>query len=146
MPDLDARLEGSKQPDHLVTQLLQAIEADSRVSQRQLASHLGVALGLVNAYVKHCVSKGWIKVSSVPPRRFGYYLTPQGFAEKSRRTAEFLSVSLQFFRRARIDCGNVMQQAANAGWQRIWLRRRRRVRRDCLLCANEKGLSRDRDR
>ena len=45
--------------------------------------------------------KGLVKMSQVPLNRYAYYLTPQGFAEKSRLTAEYLSVSFNFFRRAR---------------------------------------------
>ena len=41
------------------------------------------------------MKKGLIKVSQVPPNRYAYYLTPQGFAEKSRLTAEYLSRQLQ---------------------------------------------------
>ncbi len=71
--------------------VLQAVEAGEVRSQRHLAAELGIALGLANAYVKRCIRKGLMKVSEVPARRYAYYLTPQGFAEKSRLTAEYLS-------------------------------------------------------
>ena len=81
--------------------LLNAVHDNSAVTQRTVARELGIALGLANAYLKRCVKKGLIKVSQVPPNRYAYYLTPQGFAEKSRLTAEYLSYSFTFFRRAR---------------------------------------------
>ena len=73
--------------------VLEAAEQDRPVSQRQLATDLGIALGLANAYVKRCMKKGLMKVSQVPARRYSYYLTPEGFAEKARLTSEYLSFS-----------------------------------------------------
>src|SRR6185436_12316703 len=62
-----------------------------------------------------------IKVSQVPLNRYAYYLTPQGFAEKGRLTAEYLSVSFNFFRRARGDCVALLQQCSERGWRRVAL-------------------------
>ena len=76
--------------------LLESVERDGGQSQRRLASELGIALGLVNAYLKRCVKKGLVKVGQAPARRYAYYLTPQGFAEKSRLTVEYLSEFILF--------------------------------------------------
>ena len=38
--------------------LLSAVDADSKITQRSLAAELGIALGLTNAYFKKCVDKG----------------------------------------------------------------------------------------
>jgi DNA-binding MarR family transcriptional regulator len=62
--------------------LLDAVERGD-VTQRSLSRDLGIAVGLVNAYVKRCTKRGLIKVRQIPPRRYGYYLTPKGFVEKS---------------------------------------------------------------
>ena len=88
----------------IVLSVLTSIERDSSITQRKLANELGIALGLANAYLRRCVRKGLIKMSQVPLNRYAYYLTPQGFAEKSRLTAEYLAASFNFFRRARGDC------------------------------------------
>ena len=63
--------------------LLESVERGQVQSQRRLASDLGVALGLINAYLKRCINKGLVKVSQAPARCYAYYLTPSGFAEKS---------------------------------------------------------------
>jgi DNA-binding MarR family transcriptional regulator len=101
--------------------LLAAVEQDSSVTQRRLATDLGIALGLANSYLKRCVKKGLIKVGEAPANRYAYYLTPQGFAEKSRLTAEYLSHSFQFFRSARLQCAEVFDDAIAQGWQSIVL-------------------------
>src|SRR4029078_11546590 len=101
--------------------LLDAVEQDGAQSQRLLAAELGIALGLVNAYLKRCVKKGLVKVSEAPARRYAYYLTPQGLAEKSRPTIEYLSYSFGFFRQAKTDCSELFRLAAERGIEKIVL-------------------------
>jgi DNA-binding MarR family transcriptional regulator len=105
----------------IVLGLLTSIERDSFITQRKLAGDLGIALGLANAYLRRCVRKGLVKISQVPLNRYAYYLTPQGFAEKGRLTAEYLTLSFNFFRRARSDCRVLFQQCAALGWRRVAL-------------------------
>lgn len=101
--------------------LLTAVDEDSGLTQRSAARRLGIALGLTNAYLKRCVKKGLIKVQQVPHNRYAYYLTPKGFAEKSRLTAEYLSSSLTFFRRARGQSADLLRACAGRGWRRVAL-------------------------
>ena len=101
--------------------VLDAVGENSQVTQRSVASELGIALGLANAYLKRCMRKGWIKVKQIPPNRYLYYLTPKGFAEKSRLTAEYLGSSFTFFRRARTQLEEAMGACKVKGWQRVAL-------------------------
>jgi DNA-binding MarR family transcriptional regulator len=101
--------------------VLDAVEQNAQVTQRSVASELGIALGLANAYLKRCMRKGWIKVKQIPPNRYLYYLTPKGFAEKSRLTAEYLGSSFTFFRRARAQLEEAMVACRTRGWQRVAL-------------------------
>jgi DNA-binding MarR family transcriptional regulator len=107
--------------DAIMLGLLDAVERDPAVTQRSVARELGIALGLANAYLKRCVRKGLIKVGTTPPRRYAYYLTPQGFAEKSRLTARYLANSFSFFRRARTQCAELFAVAAARGQRRLAL-------------------------
>lgn len=101
--------------------LLAAVEREETVTQRSLAGELGIALGLANAYLKRAAHKGWIKVQQVPPNRYAYYVTPQGFAEKARLTGEYLSSSLTFFRRAKEQIGEALEAFAAADRRRVVL-------------------------
>jgi DNA-binding MarR family transcriptional regulator len=133
----------SDEPDNarIVLGLLESVERDGAQSQRKLASDLGIALGLVNAYLKRCVKKGLLKIGQAPPRRFAYYLTPHGFAEKSRLTVEYLSSSFSFFRRAREDCSAVLKVAHARGWTRVALVGVSDLAEIATLCALEQGIS-----
>lgn len=123
--------------DEILLGVLNAVERDARTSQRSISSELGVALGLANAYLKRCVGKGWIKVSQIPPRRYAYYLTPNGFAEKTRLTAEYFSYSFTFFRRAREQMSELMAQCANNGWNRVAFAGASELAEVGTLCAHD---------
>ena len=123
--------------DEILLGVLNAIERDSRTSQRSISTELGVALGLANAYLKRCVNKGWIKVSQIPPRRYAYYLTPVGFSEKARLTAEYFSYSFTFFRRAREQMSQLMAQCAENGWSRIAFAGASELAEVGTLCAHD---------
>ena len=92
--------------------VLSAVEANSSVTQRFLARELGVALGLANSYFKKCIEKGLVKIQQVPANRYAYYLTPKGFSEKSRLTAEYLKTSFSFYRNAKHDLTRIMDSCA----------------------------------
>src|ERR1700738_702083 len=108
---VDRLLNTEHENERIVLDLLTSVEHDGDRSQRHIAAELGIALGLVNAYLKRCVKKGLVKVHDAPARRYAYYLTPQGFAEKSRLTVEYLSSSFSFFRLAKADCAHVLPLA-----------------------------------
>src|SRR4030081_742517 len=108
----------SGEDERIVLSLLNSVD-DGAQSQRRIAEDLGIALGLVNAYLKRCIKKGLVKVSQAPARRYAYYLTPQGFAEKSRLTVEYLSYSFSFFRQAKADCARVFELAKEQKFQNL---------------------------
>ena len=105
----------------LSLRLLSTIEGDQSVTQRSLALRLGIAVGLTNAYFKRCVRKGWVKAQAIPAKRYAYYLTPQGFSEKSRLVGEYLTSSLCFFRNARAQCADCLAYGHSRGWRRLAL-------------------------
>ncbi len=71
-------------------QLMNELEQDDSISQRELAGRLGVAVGLVNSYLKNLASKGFLRVKNYPRNRYAYLLTPKGLAEKSRLAYQHL--------------------------------------------------------
>jgi DNA-binding Lrp family transcriptional regulator len=82
-------------------QLLEALEQEATITQRTLASRVGMALGLTNLYLKRLIRKGYVKCTTVSPNRLVYSLTPRGMARKARLTYEFMKYSLDFYRDAR---------------------------------------------
>src|SRR5665213_4362318 len=131
---------GSGEDERIVLNLLNSVD-DGAQSQRRIAEELGIALGLVNLYLKRCVKKGLVKVGQAPARRYAYYLTPQGFAEKSRLTVEYLSSSFSFFRQAKADCASVFQLAREQNFQNLVLYGRSDLAEIAILSAVDCGVS-----
>jgi DNA-binding MarR family transcriptional regulator len=107
-------------------EILSAIEEGKPLTQRALAQRLGVALGLANLYVRRLVTKGFVKVREFPSKpsarkRFRYVLTPRGVAEKTRLTYDYMTYSLQLYRRARANLRDAMTDLHDRGMKRIAL-------------------------
>jgi DNA-binding MarR family transcriptional regulator len=78
-------------------QLLEEIEQNPRISQRELSNKFGIALGVTNACIKRMARRGLIRLKGFPPRRIAYYLTPKGFTEKSKLMLHFFSYNIQHY-------------------------------------------------
>jgi len=84
-----------------------------------LSSHLGIALGLVNSYVKNLIKKGYITVKAIPSKRYAYYLTPTGFAEKTRLTYHLLQDYTRIYREAKNNYRELFHKLELSGVRKI---------------------------
>jgi DNA-binding MarR family transcriptional regulator len=87
--------------DQYAHHILSEIEAGHPISQRSLASSLGIALGMTNLLLRRLVRKGWVRVSHIRPNRVGYFLTPTGMAEKARMSRGYFQDSVRLYASAR---------------------------------------------
>src|SRR3954470_2509534 len=124
---------------HRDLKLLEAVEQDSRVTQRGLATKLGIALGLTNIYLRRLVRKGYIKCVSVQSNRISYLITPRGIAEKARLTYEFMDYSLHLYGEVRQHLRAVLQDCAAAG-RRVAIYGRGEAAELAYLSLKEFGL------
>src|SRR6185295_13036502 len=124
---------------HRDLRLLEAVEEDSRVTQRSLASKLGIALGLTNIYLKRLVRKGCIKCVNVQSNRISYLITPRGIAEKARLTYEFMDYSLHLYGEVRQHLRAVIRECAAAG-RRVAIYGRGEAAELAYLSLREAGL------
>ena len=107
-------------------EILGAIERGEPLTQRALASRLGVALGLTNLYLKRLATKGYIKVTGfgqkpLARKRLRYLLTPKGLAEKTRLTYEYMSHSVTLYRLAREALRDALGDLPENGLTRVAL-------------------------
>lgn len=100
-------------------QLLSEISGDEPLSQRELSRRLGIAVGLVNSYLKNLVSKGFVRVKNFPSNRYAYLLTPQGIAEKSRLAYQHLSYFTSLYTVARQDYLDLFRRLEDAGVREV---------------------------
>ena len=86
-------------PDEFRTlTLFNRVESSPNINQRKLAQELGISLGLTNTYFQRVLKKGWVRAKQVKPRRWLYFLTPQGALEKSRLSLSYMHRTLESFR------------------------------------------------
>src|SRR5436189_3681228 len=124
---------------HRDLQLLEAVEQNARVTQRSLATKLGIALGLTNIYLKRLVRKGYIKCVNVQSNRISYLITPRGIVEKARLTYEFMDYSLHLYSEVRQHLRGVLQECAAAD-RRVTIYGRGEAAELAYLSLKECGL------
>lgn len=90
--------------------LLEAFDEEQTTSQRELARRLDISLGLVNAFLKRLARKGYFKITNLPANRVKYLLTPQGMAEKSRLTCEYIQYSFNYYRQTRAGLAAIFRR------------------------------------
>ena len=117
----DNKLTKQEESGDLTLGVLEAIDSKKSITQRSISKDLDMALGLVNSYLKRCVKKGFIKIQQAPKNRYLYYLTPKGFSEKAKLTAEFLTSSFTFFRKSRDQIEEILDHCNKKNWKRILL-------------------------
>jgi DNA-binding MarR family transcriptional regulator len=99
--------------------LLQELEINPIVSQRELSRKFGIALGVTNACLKKMVQRGWIRMMGFNQRRIGYYLTPMGFSEKTKLTFHMISWTVKHYSALKEIIAKRLLEIQNAGIERI---------------------------
>lgn len=100
-------------------QILDELSNNDSLTQRDLSGRLGIALGLVNSYIKNLIKKGYITVKTIPSKRYAYYLTPKGFAEKTRLTYDLLQDYTRVYREARVNLKNLFKEMQDNGIKKV---------------------------
>ncbi len=99
--------------------LLEEIASNDTITQRDLSTKLGIALGLTNSYLKNLVNKGYITVSEIPRNRYKYYLTRKGFIEKSRLAYHHLQNFTGLYRVARRDFSALFRRLSESDIKKV---------------------------
>jgi len=100
-------------------QILDELSNNDSLTQRDLSSRLGIALGLVNSYIKNLVKKGFITVKAIPSKRYAYYLTPKGFTEKTRLTYHLLHDYTRIYREAKNNLKQLFKEMSSKGIRKV---------------------------
>ena len=101
--------------------LFNSVESNPDMNQRQLAQELDVSLGLTNTYFQRVLKKGWVRAKQVKPRRWLYFLTPQGALEKSRLSVSYMQRTLDSFRELKSKGDEYLRILSNKGISGIHL-------------------------
>lgn len=138
---IGCHVQESSERRAVMLDLLESVERNGARSQRSRASEVGIALGLVNAYLKYCIKKGFVRVKRLPARGYLYLLTPKGIAEKSQLALKRLARSLATLRTARADYSALFSSAKARGWRTVLIAAASDLAEICILCATEAEMT-----
>jgi EPS-associated MarR family transcriptional regulator len=101
--------------DEVRFKLLKLFEANPEMSQRDVASELGISLGKVNYCLRALVDRGWIKATNFKNHKnksaYTYLLTPRGLEEKTRVTARFLRTKVREYEALKTEIEQIRIEA-----------------------------------
>lgn len=116
---------------------LSSLEEGREITQDFISKKISVSIGFVNALIKKFLKKGIIKVQQAPYKRFVYYLTPDGFTEKSKLVLEYLNDSLSLFRSIRKELNSIFSNDKNISYILYGISE---ISEIAILSANEIGV------
>ena len=107
--------------DYHELEILKEVEESPLLNNRKAASKLGVSVKLAHEVLSRMVKKGLLHIKKEHSRRWDYFLTPKGLAQKARLTLSFLDFSMQFYREARRKSASLCRNMSESGVKEVIL-------------------------
>jgi EPS-associated MarR family transcriptional regulator len=108
--------------DEIRYKVMRLLEANPRLSQRELSRELGVSLGKVNYCLRALMTRGWVKATNFKNSRhkaaYMYILTPRGAEHKARFAVLFLKEKMREYEILRAEIEQIRREtnlAAESG-------------------------------
>ncbi|MCF8002810.1 MAG: MarR family EPS-associated transcriptional regulator [Chromatiaceae bacterium] len=105
--------------DDLTFQALRQLQANPRLSQRQLARALGISLGKTNYCLRALIARGLVKAENFRTSKnklaYAYLLTPEGVDAKARITARFLKRKQAEYDTLKVELEQLLAEAQADG-------------------------------
>jgi len=99
--------------------VMRLLEANPKLSQRDLARELGISLGKVNYCLQALVRKGWVKATNFKNSHrkaaYMYLVTPHGLEEKARLTVRYLRIKVREYENLRAEIEQMRREAESSG-------------------------------
>ena len=121
--------------------LLESIELDPDVTQANLASQLGVAVGTINWHIKRLIEKGYVKIKRAERKKLRYIITPEGIAMRALLTIDFIEQQFNLYRNTRQSVKDHLKQVQQSGFSSVRLIGDGDVADVCRLTCLEQGVS-----
>ena len=121
---------------HILTNL----QKDKNLSQRTLSSHMGVNVASVNFALKRLITKGFIKMIGINPRRIKYIVTPRGLKEKSELAYKFFDRNCPFYKDVRSGIEAMVQEVSNGKSTKVAICGKNQLSEITVLAIQNMGL------
>lgn len=95
--------------------VMRLLDNTPELSQREVASSLGMSLGKVNYALKALIAKGFVKAenyrNSTNKLAYFYLLTPSGISAKAELTRQFLALKMREYEKLRNEIEQLKQES-----------------------------------
>ncbi len=135
--------ENSKDSGVRELEILEKIENDGHLTQRDLSREVGIALGLVNHLLKKMVKKGWIKIKNIDAKRIRYLVTPEGAREKTSLLYKRVESTIHFYLEAKKLIKEKVDQLKNDGVKSVSIYGINHIAEVLFIVLKELGLRLD---
>ena len=102
--------------DEISHKLFTLVEQQPNLSQRELASEMGISLGKTNYCIKGLIDMGWLKArnfkNSNNKTAYSYVLRPSGFSAKAKITARYLKDKVHEYETLKIEIEKLRQEVS----------------------------------
>lgn len=103
----------------LELEILKHVEGSSLLNNRMAAVKLGCSVKLAHELLRKMVERGLLHIKKHHSRRWDYFLTGSGMAEKARLTYEFIGFSMYFYHEARKESSKVCRMISESGGKTV---------------------------
>jgi EPS-associated MarR family transcriptional regulator len=98
--------------------VLREIDANPKLTQRELSSRLGLSLGKINFLMRALIERGLIKAenfkNSSNKSAYLYFLTPLGIEEKAKTTYRFLKRKIEEYEKLEIEIQQLKKEVGSS--------------------------------
>lgn len=101
--------------------ILDLVERDPDITQRELSNKLGIAVSMVNSYLENYENKGYIRRDYISTKTVKYIITKKGIERKKILNISYLSASQKIYQSAKENIITFLRQIIKKGFRKILL-------------------------
>jgi hypothetical protein len=105
----------------LLSHMQTTLAANPEAKQREIATGMGLSLGMTNAVLKRFAGKGWIMAKRISSRNIRYALTAEGMNEIAHRSYRYMRRTFAEVRECRAAVEKRIMQAKVQGCTKVYL-------------------------
>ena len=101
--------------------ILDMIEKNSNITQREISKDIGIAVSMVNDYLNEYEKKEFISRKRYSPKRVEYFVTKKGIERRKVLNIQYLKSSHSIYLSAKDNISKFLQQIIVKGFKKVLL-------------------------
>ncbi|MFH0753769.1 MAG: winged helix-turn-helix transcriptional regulator [Candidatus Omnitrophota bacterium] len=102
-------------------ELINIIGGELGANQRDISRQMELSLGMTNMLIRRLLSKGYIRIQQLNKKKVEYILTPQGFAEKMRKSVHYTMKTIHSIGLIKRRLSDVLVKAYGDGHRKYYI-------------------------